>query len=103
MQNMPRVKEIKERYGFLDDGAGQVHDAIHKIDWVLTGQMMEALVKSPIAEHYQRTAWGQLMDAFGQFQQAAYVALDLCEVQFKRELAEAEAVEKILEKEGEKE
>lgn len=103
MQNMPRVKEIKERYAFLDDGGRQIHEAIHKIDWVLTGQMMEALVKSSIAEHYQRTAWEQLMDAYGKFLNSVHVALDLCEVQFKRELAEAEAVEKILEKEGEKE
>lgn len=103
MQNMPRVKEIKERYWFLDDGAGQVHDALHKIDAVLAGPMMEALVKSPIAEHYQRTSWEHLMDAYGKFLNSVHVALDLCRVQYHRELREAEAVEKILEKEGEKE
>lgn len=101
MQNMPRVKEIKERYAFLGDGGRQIHDAIHKIDWVLTGQMMEALVKSPIAEHYQRATWEQMMDVYGKFLNSVHVALDLCEIQFKRELAEAEAMDEI--EKGEKE
>lgn len=102
MQNMPRVKEIKERYAFLDDGGRQIHDAIHKIDWVLTGQMMEALVKSPIAEHYQRATWEQLMDAYGKFLNSVHVALDLCDVQYRRELREAEANEEIEIEKGEK-
>lgn len=99
----PSFEAVRKRYAFLDDGAGQVHDAIHKIDAVLTGPMMDALVKSPISEYYQRTSWEHLMDAYGKFLNSVHVALDLCEIQFKRELAEAEAVEKILEKEGEKE
>lgn len=98
----PSVEAIRERYGFLDDGAGQVHDAIHKIDAVLTGPMMDALVKSPISEYYQRTSWEHLMDAYGKFLNSVHVALDLCHVQYHRELREAEAIEEIEIEKGEK-
>lgn len=97
----PSVEAIRERYGFLDDGAGQVHDAIHRIDMVLTGPMMDALVKSPNAEYYQRATWEQLMDAYGKFLNSVHVTLDLCDVQYRRELREAEAIEKIEIEKGE--
>lgn len=97
----PSSETVRRRYAFLDDGAGQVHDAIHRIDAALTGPMMDALVKSPIAEYYQRITWEQLMDVYGKFLNSVHVALDLCHVQYHRELREAEAIEEIEIEKGE--